>query len=149
MSRWVIGLAIDQIKLQNDYSYSLNKIETPPLAKYTWPWQHPLISERSTRDQRALLQTESCLKCQEWSPYKAKGVYSRPDCGRGQNNGSPDIDQGFSTASCHNHHVVSPSGWHHPPPLVPPFLLAQNLSSKRIVPTDKMRPNFDNDCSCH
>ena len=33
----------------------------------------------------------------------------------------------------------------HPPPLVPPFLLAQNLSSKWIAPTDNMRPNFDDD----
>ena len=29
-----------------------------------------------------------------------------------------------------------------PPPRIPPFLLAQNLSSKRIAPTDNMRPNF-------
>ena len=31
----------------------------------------------------------------------------------------------------------------HPPPPVPHFLLAQNLSSKRFVPTDNMRPKSD------
>ena len=30
-----------------------------------------------------------------------------------------------------------------PPPPILPFLLAQNLSSKRIVPTDNMRPKLD------
>ena len=30
-----------------------------------------------------------------------------------------------------------------------PFLLAQNLSSKRIATTDNMRPNFDDDYSRH
>ena len=30
----------------------------------------------------------------------------------------------------------------HPPPPIPPFLLAQNLSSKWIMPTDNMRPKL-------
>ena len=30
-----------------------------------------------------------------------------------------------------------------PPPPIPPFLLAQNLSSKGIVPTDNMRPKSE------
>ena len=30
----------------------------------------------------------------------------------------------------------------HPPPPTPPFFLAQNLSSKRIAPTDNMRPKL-------
>ena len=29
-----------------------------------------------------------------------------------------------------------------PPPPVPPFLLAQNLSSKQIAPTDNMQPKL-------
>ena len=37
-----------------------------------------------------------------------------------------------------------PEGDIHPPPPVPPFLLAQNLSSKQIAPTDNMWPNW-----CH
>ena len=31
----------------------------------------------------------------------------------------------------------------HPPPPVPSFFLGQNLSSKRIVPTDNMWPKSD------
>ena len=30
-----------------------------------------------------------------------------------------------------------------PTPPIPPFLLVQNLSSKRIAPTDNMRPKSD------
>ena len=53
--------------------------------------------------------------------------------------------QPTATATMHCH----PLGDTHPPPLVPPFLLAQNLSSKRIAPTDNMWPNFDDDYSRH
>ena len=35
------------------------------------------------------------------------------------------------------------------PPPIPPFLLAQNLSSKRIEPTDNMRPKLDDTKWCH
>ena len=44
-----------------------------------------------------------------------------------------------ATAAMHCH----PEGCTHPPPLAPPFLLAQNLSSKQIGPTDNMRPKSD------
>ena len=36
-----------------------------------------------------------------------------------------------------------------PPPPTSPFLLAQNLSSKRIVPTDNVRPNLHNEYTLH
>ena len=81
----------------------------------------------------------------EMEPYKAKGVFFRPVCARKPNNGPPGTDQAFSTAAMHCH----PPGDTHPPPLIPSFLLAQNLSSKRIAPTDNMRPNFDDDYSRH
>ena len=87
------------------------------------------IQESGLSDQRTLLQTKSCLKCQRWSPYKVKEAFSTPICARKQTNGSPSIDQGFSTGSCNRP--------------VPPFLLAQNLSSKRIAPTDNMQPTTD------
>ena len=62
---------------------------------------------------------------------------------RKQTNGPPGTDQGLSTASYNSHHAVTqhcyPEGCNHPPPLSP-FLLAQNLSSKQIAPTDNMRP---------
>ena len=47
--------------------------------------------------------------------------------------------QPAATAAMHCH----PEGCTHPPPPVPPFLLAQNLPSKRIAPTDNMRPKSD------
>ena len=53
--------------------------------------------------------------------------------------------QPAATAAMHCH----PPGDIHPPPLIPPFLLAPNLSSKRIAPTDNMQPNFDDNYSHH
>ena len=50
------------------------------------------------------------------------------------------IDQGYSTGSCNHHHAER---WTHPPPPIPPFLLAQNISSKQIAPTDNKRPKSD------
>ena len=44
--------------------------------------------------------------------------------------------------------TVDGNAGHVCPPVLP-FLLAQNLSSKWIVPTDNMRPNFDDDYSRH
>ena len=43
--------------------------------------------------------------------------------------------QAATTAAMH----CQPEKCTHPPPPVPPFLLAQNLSSKRIAPTDNMQ----------
>ena len=37
----------------------------------------------------------------------------------------------------------------HPPPPIPPFLLAQNLPSKWIVPTDNVRPNLHDEYTHH
>ena len=36
-----------------------------------------------------------------------------------------------------------------PPPPIPPFLLAQNLSSKRITPTDNMWPKLHDKYTHH
>ena len=36
-----------------------------------------------------------------------------------------------------------------PPPPIPPSLLAQNLSSKRIVPTDNVQPKLHDEYTCH
>ena len=53
--------------------------------------------------------------------------------------------QPAATAAMHCH----PEGDTHPPSLIPPFLLVQNLFSKQITPTDNMQPNLDEDSSCH
>ena len=58
-------------------------------------------------NQRTLLQTNSCLECQKWSPCKVKGVFSTSICVRKQTNGPADIDQGISTGSCNRCHVLS------------------------------------------
>ena len=47
--------------------------------------------------------------------------------------------QAAATATIH----FQPEQYTHPPPPVPPFLLAQNLSSKWIAPTDNLRPKPD------
>ena len=60
-----------------------------------------------------------------------------------QTNGTPSIDQGFSTGSCNRHHALSGRA------VDPPFLLAQNVSSKRIAPTDNMPPESDDAKSRH
>ena len=36
-----------------------------------------------------------------------------------------------------------------PPPPIPPFLLAPNLSSKRIAPTDNVRPKLHDEYTHH
>ena len=36
-----------------------------------------------------------------------------------------------------------------PPPPIPPFLLAQNLFSKRNAPTDNMQPKFHDEYTRH
>ena len=79
-----------------------------------------------------------------------KGVFSRPVCERKQNNGPPGIDvflQPAATAAMDCHFPGDTHPW--PPPLIPTFLLAQNLSSKWIAPTDNMWLNFDDDYSRH
>ena len=81
----------------------------------------------------------------QWSgcPYKARGVVPEPVCANKVRNGPASADQGFSTASQGSCHVHGTPGWTHPPPPIPPFFLAQNLSSKRIAPSDNMRPKSD------
>ena len=79
------------------------------------------------------------------SPQGERAFFT-PVCARKQTNGPPDIDQGFSTGSCNHHHALSlcqPERCTHSPPPVSPFLLVQNLSSKRIVPTHNMQPKSD------
>ena len=96
-------------------------------------------------DQRMLLQTKSCLKYQRWSPYKVKGPFSTqpPFVQESRQMAHPALIRAFlrpgATAAMQCH----PEGRTHPPPLVPPFLLAQNLSSKWITSTDNMRPKSD------
>ena len=71
-------------------------------------------------------------------------VKGMPVCARMQQMAYPALTKAFlqadPTAAMHCH----PEWCTHPPPPVPPFLLAQNLSSKQIAPTDNMRSKTDN-----
>ena len=49
-----------------------------------------------------------------------------------------------ATAMC-----TAPHAETRPPPPIPPFLLAQNLSSKRIAPTDNMQPKLHDEYTRH
>ena len=65
-----------------------------------------------------------------------------PICVKKERNAQASADQGFSTASQGSCHVHGTRAETRPPPPIPPFLLVQNLSSKRIAPTDNMQPKF-------
>ena len=66
-----------------------------------------------------------------------------PICARKQKTGPRRIDQGFTTGSCNHRHSLSARAVH--PPIFPcPTLSASaEPTSKRIVPTDNMRPKSD------
>ena len=109
---------------------------TPSLRVHDPNHTHSLASFQWSgfSDQRALQLTESCLQIQKWCPYKVRGVVPEPVCANKARNGPAIADQGSSLAS---------QGWTHPPPPTPPFLLVQNLSLKRIAPTDNMWTKSD------
>ena len=68
-------------------------------------------------------------------------------CGKKERRGP---DQGLSTASQGSDHVHSMS-WHdaHPPPSFLPCLLVQNLSLKRIAPTDNVQAKLHDKYTRH
>ena len=107
---------------------------THSLANFQWS---------GLSDQQVFQLTESCLQIQKWCPYKARGVVPEPVCANKARNGPATADQGSSLVSKGSCHVHGIPRWTHPPPPIPPFLLAQNLSSKWILPTDNMRPKSD------
>ena len=55
----------------------------------------------------------------------------------------PSLTRAFTQAAATGAMHHQPEQCTHSPPPVPPFLLAQNLSSKQIAPTDNMRPKTD------
>ena len=97
----------------------------------------------------------------EMESLQGERSVSTPVCARKQTNAPTVIEQGISTGSCNRQHapyrqlqlppctVRQSSAPTHLSLHVPPFLLAQNLSSKRITPTDNMRPKSNDTKSCH
>ena len=86
----------------------------------------------------ALLLTKNCLRY-----HKGRGVVSTAICANKVRSGSASANQKLFYSQPRQ----PPCAWHvlnmatHLPP-IPPFLLVQNLSSKRITPTDNVRPNL-------
>ena len=100
-------------------------------------------------NQRTLFRTKSCLKCQKWSPYKVKGAFLCPFVQESKQMAHPALTSTFLQAAAMATMHCRPERCTYPPPPVPPFRLAQNLSSKWIVPTDNMWPKTDNGKRCH
>ena len=118
---------------------------TPSLRVHDPNHTHSLASFQwsGLSDQRALHLTECCLQVQKWCPYKGRGVVPEPVCANKVRNGPASANQGFSTASQGSCHVHGTPCWNPPTSPILLFLLAQNLSSKQIAPTDNMRPKSD------
>ena len=94
--------------------------------------------------------SEYHLHCQKWS-QKGRGALSTPVCVKKERNGQATADQGFFVYSQPRQ---LPCAWlpklkTHPPLHIPPFLLAQNLSLKRISPNDNMLPMLHDEYTCH
>ena len=60
-----------------------------------------------------------------------------------QTNGPPAFTKACLKAAATATMHCQPEWCNHPPPLVPPFLLVQNLYLKRIAPTDNMWTKSD------
>ena len=100
-------------------------------------------------EQQSLLLTENCLWNQKWSPWKGRGLVSTPVCAKKERDGPACADQGLSIASQDSRHIHG-MPWMCPPTTpIPPFLLAQNLSSKQIAPTDNIRPKLHDEYTRH
>ena len=101
-----------------------------------WPWPHPLSSKLIM-----VMNTGNCLKCQNWSPYKCRTAVSMPACAK-KRNGPVSADyvcvyRQLRQPPCARHVMTLPT--HLPYPIL---LLVQNLSSKRIAPTNKIQPKL-------
>ena len=112
------------------------KLEPQHMSTLTTPTHQRAFNSQGPPTRERPPQTESCLKCQKWSLYKAKGVFSRPVCARKQNNGPPGIDYSqLQQMPCTVTVRVTPtylSSSH-------PFCQC----TKWIMPTENMQPNFD------
>ena len=71
------------------------------------------------------------------------GVVSRPICINKLRNDSASANQGHSTFAKAATMCTACLEYAYQHSHIPPFLLMQNLSSKRIAPTDNMRPESD------
>ena len=99
---------------------------------------------------------ERCRKADKWPTWCWPGLFysqlHQPACAatqsgaRKQTNGPPGTDQAFLQLAATSAMCCHPERCTHLPHPVPPLISAivQNLSSKRIAPTDNMQPKSDN-----
>ena len=76
------------------------------------------------------------------APTKAEEHFLHPFVWKRREMAKP-VPTKTATVHCH------PLGDTHPPPPVSLFLLAQNLSSKQITPTDNMQSKLNDEYTCH
>ena len=94
--------------------------------------------------ERSIFYTRLCKKANKWPTHHCPRLFYRqlqpPPCTEKQSGGPTHLS--LSTGSCNRHHALS--GRAVEPPTSPflPFVLVQNLSSKRIMPTDNMQPKL-------
>ena len=100
-------------------------------------------------NQQTLLLTENAYNDRNGAPKKGRWAVSTPVCAKRERNGPASADQGLSIASQDSHMCMACHNYARPPPPIPPFLLAQNLSSKQIAPTDNMRPKLHDEYTRH
>ena len=115
---------------------------THPLWVHDLGHTHSLVSVQESRpsDQGTLPRTKNCLVPTRW-----KECFLRLFVQESRQIAHLSLTKAFlqpaaTTAMCT---CCQAERCTHPLPPVPPFLLAQSLSSKRIAPTDNMQPKCD------
>jgi len=84
---------------------------------------HPLIGELSivkALNQQMSIQTENCPQCQEWSPYKVRGVFPKSLCAKREMT-HPVTTKAFVQPSTTAVMCCHLEGDTQPPPPVPPL----------------------------
>jgi len=71
------------------------------------------------------VQTENCPQCQEWRFYKVRVVFLKLLCVKGREMAYPVTIEAFLYPSTTAVMCCDVEGDTHPPPPVPPFLLAK------------------------
>ena len=125
-------------------SISLSGVMTSatPTHSQAYNGQGPLASERFSR-------LKAAYSARNGAHKKAEEPYLHPFVSKRREMLKPVPTKAFLQPAKAAAMCTAPRIETCPPPPIPPFLLAQNLSSKRIVPTDNMRPKFHDEYTHH
>ena len=102
----------------------------------------PPTSERFSR-------LKTAYSARNGAPKEAKEPYLRPFVSKRREMANPVLTKAFLQLAKAAAMCTALQGEPTPPPPFPPFLLAQNLSSKRIAPTDNVRPKLHDEYTRH